>query len=156
VLHAAPHKPSAAIVVGVVIGALVILAAFGLRNRFAIPTPATPAPIALPPAIAPAEPETRGVPPPPQLGVTPSTTQTVTSDEVTVPNFAVFDSVSAMKAVLQHAGLTGAFVAASEPPPSKDKEFKYAGQDPAPDTKVKSGSTVTIAIYQKFGGHDSD
>jgi RHS repeat-associated protein len=76
----------------------------------------------------------------------------VASDEVTVPNLAVFDSVSKMKVVLQHAGLTGAFVAASDPPASKDQEFKWASQDPPPDTKVQRGSTVTIAIYQKFGG----
>src|SRR6202022_2006604 len=39
--------------------------------------------------------------------------QMADSDQVTVPNFEVFDGVSEMKAVLQRAGLTGSFVAAS-------------------------------------------
>jgi beta-lactam-binding protein with PASTA domain len=75
-------------------------------------------------------------------------------EDVVVPNLAVFDSVGEIKAVLQHAGLTGAFAAASEPPPSKEKEFKVQSQAPAPDTKVKRGTTVTVAIYQKFDGAD--
>src|ERR1700680_5297474 len=39
VVHAAPRRPPAATVLAVVVGALVIVAAFGLRNRVAMPTP---------------------------------------------------------------------------------------------------------------------
>ena len=71
------------------------------------------------------------------------------ADEVVVPDLSVFDNVSEMKAVLAHAGLAGAFNASGKPP-SKDQEFKFSGQLPAADTKVKRGSTVTVSIYQAF------
>ena len=86
---------------------------------------------------------------------TPSPSPTATSkasDEAVVPDLSAFQSVTEMKAVLAHAGLVAAVVAAKEKAPSKEKEFKFAGQDPAPDTKVKRGSTVSIAFYQKFEG----
>jgi len=51
--------------------------------------------------------------------------------------------------VLAHAGLVGAFNASGKPP-SKDQEFKFSGQSPPADTKVKQGSTVTVSIYQAF------
>jgi hypothetical protein len=72
------------------------------------------------------------------------------ADEAIVPNLSVFDAVSEMKAVLANAGLVAALVAAKEQPPSPTKEFKFAGQDPAPDTRVKRGTVVSIAFYQKF------
>jgi beta-lactam-binding protein with PASTA domain len=71
------------------------------------------------------------------------------ADDVTVPNLSVFDNVSEMKAVLAHAGLVGSFNASGKPP-SKDQEFKFSGQSPLADTKVKRGSTVTVSIYQAF------
>jgi hypothetical protein len=71
-------------------------------------------------------------------------------DEVTVPDLSVFQSITEMKAVLAHAELKAQMIAAKENPPSKEKEFKVAGQSPAPNTKVKKGSTVTVSIYQKF------
>lgn len=70
-------------------------------------------------------------------------------EEVTVPDMATFDNVSEMKVALAHAGLVGAFSAKGKPP-SKEKEFKFAGQAPAADTRVKRGSTVSVSIYQKF------
>ena len=84
-------------------------------------------------------------------GPTPAARAVNDANQVTVPNFAVFDNVLEMKAVLSHAGLSGAFVVFGEKPPSKDKEFKFASQDPAPDTKVAPGATVTISIYPKYG-----
>ncbi|MEY2562793.1 MAG: hypothetical protein QOH88_986 [Verrucomicrobiota bacterium] len=71
------------------------------------------------------------------------------ADEVVVPDLSVFDSVSEMKAVLAHAGLTGAF-SAKGTPPSKEKEFKFAAQSPPANIKVKRGSTVSVSVYQKF------
>jgi hypothetical protein len=76
-------------------------------------------------------------------------------DEVTVPNLSAFQSITEIKAVLAHAGLKAALIAAKEKPPSKEKEFKVAGQSPAPDTKVKKGSTVTISFYEKFEGTET-
>ncbi len=72
------------------------------------------------------------------------------TDLAVVPNLAVFDNVSEIKTVLRHAGLGTALVAAKEKPPSKEKEFKVESQSPAPDTKVKRGTTVTVAIYPKY------
>jgi hypothetical protein len=71
------------------------------------------------------------------------------ADEVEVPNLAVFDNMGEIQAVLQHAGLKAAPVSAGNAP-SEEQEFKVAGQEPAPGTKVKRGSTVTVAVYQKF------
>lgn len=76
-----------------------------------------------------------------------ATATTTSANDVTVPDLSVFDNVSEMKAVLAHAGLVGSFGAAG-PAPSKDKEFKFASQSPAADTKVKAGTTVTVSIYQ--------
>jgi beta-lactam-binding protein with PASTA domain len=78
-----------------------------------------------------------------------TTTAGASADDATVPDLSVFDNVSEMKAVLAHAGLVGAF-SASGTPPSKEKEFKFASQSPAADTKVKRGSTVSVTIYQAF------
>ena len=77
------------------------------------------------------------------------------SDQARVPDLSAFDNVSEMKAALAHAGLTGAFSAAGKPP-NKEKEFKFAAQSPAADTKVKRGSIVTVSIYQKFEGDSAD
>ncbi len=71
------------------------------------------------------------------------------SADVTVPNLAVFDNVSEMKVALNQLDLKGTFSAKGKPP-SKEKEFKFAGQSPAAGTKVKPGTTVNVSIYQKF------
>ncbi len=83
--------------------------------------------------------------PPPSPSPSPSA-----DDEVTVPDLSVFQSITEMKTVLAHAELKAQLISAKENPPSKEKEFKVAGQSPAPNTKVKKGSTVTVSIYQKF------
>jgi beta-lactam-binding protein with PASTA domain len=77
------------------------------------------------------------------------TTAATSTDDVIVPDLSVFDNVSEMKAVLAHAGLIGAFNSTGTPP-SKEKEFKFASQRPAANTKVKNGSTVTISIFGAF------
>lgn len=74
------------------------------------------------------------------------------ADEAVVPDLSAFQNVTEMKAVLAHAELKAQLIAAKDKPPSKDKEFKFAGQAPGPGTKVKRGSTVSIAFYQKFEG----
>jgi beta-lactam-binding protein with PASTA domain len=76
-------------------------------------------------------------------------TPTTPPDQVTVPDLSAFDNVSEMKAILAHAGLVGSF-SASAKTPSKELEFKFAGQSPAANSKVAPGSTVTVTIYQKF------
>ena len=68
---------------------------------------------------------------------------------MTVPDLAVFDNVSEMKAVLAHAGLTGSF-SAKGIPTKKEMEFKFAGQSHPPNTKVKRGTVISVSIYQKF------
>jgi beta-lactam-binding protein with PASTA domain len=78
-----------------------------------------------------------------------SATPAAESDEVLVPSLAAFDNVSEMKVALAQSGLVGAF-SAKGTPPSKEMEFKFAGQSPAADTKVKRGSTVSVSIYQKY------
>ena len=79
----------------------------------------------------------------------------VAGDEVVVPNLSVFANAVEMKAALRHAGLVAALVGASAKPKSKDEEFKFARQEPAPDTRVKRGSTVSIAFYQEFEGESA-
>jgi beta-lactam-binding protein with PASTA domain len=70
--------------------------------------------------------------------------------EVTVPDLKVFATVDDMEAALDEAGLNGVFTAASVVTPSKEQEFRVESQDPAPGTKVKKDSTVTVAIYQQY------
>jgi hypothetical protein len=84
------------------------------------------------------------LPPPPMLGPTPA-------DEVTVPDLSR-SSTKEMSELLRRAGLVRSLVAARDKPPSKEKEFTYAAQTPSAGTKVKRGSTVTVAIYAKFDG----
>lgn len=75
-------------------------------------------------------------------------------DTVRVPNLAVFDSVSEMKAALAHVGLTGNFVVAKVKTPNPEKAFKHQAQIPVPDDLVERGSVVTVFIYPKFQGKD--
>ena len=72
------------------------------------------------------------------------------SDEVTVPDLSVYATTSEMEAVLTHAGLKRSLVAAKDKPPSKEKEFKFAGQSPAAGSTGKRGDVVAVSIYQKF------
>lgn len=73
---------------------------------------------------------------------------------IRVPDLSVFDGVSEMKVVLAHAGLRGSFQAKT--PTQKAEEFKFAGQDPLPDTEVDPGDpaqkVVTVYIFQKYSG----
>jgi hypothetical protein len=71
------------------------------------------------------------------------------ANEVVVPNLVALATMPKIKAALQQIGLTPAFVAAREKTPSPDKEFTAHDQNPVPNTKVKRGSTVTVAIYPK-------
>ena len=111
--------------------------------KFAAKTPSpTPSPTVTPsPAV------TRS---PAETPSPPATAASTADEEVSVPNLAGFDNVAEMKAALASVGLNGALVAASDKPPSKEKEFKFAGQAPAANMKVKRGSTVSIAMYPKF------
>jgi hypothetical protein len=91
---------------------------------------------------------TAGVTTNPTTGVsaTPANGQ---GEEVVVPNLALFDSVSKMKAALERVGLIGQFNAKGKPP-TRALEFKFTSQVPVADTRVKRGSTVVVSIYQKF------
>jgi beta-lactam-binding protein with PASTA domain len=75
-------------------------------------------------------------------------------DTVRVPNLAVFDSVSEMKAALVHVGLKGNFVATKVKTPKPEKAFKHQAQTPVPDDLVERGSVVTVYIYPKFEGDE--
>jgi beta-lactam-binding protein with PASTA domain len=68
---------------------------------------------------------------------------------VAVPNLAGLASVAEVRAALSAAGLGVSFAAAD--PPSKEQEFKFAGQSHAPGTMVPKGTTITVSIYQQFG-----
>jgi hypothetical protein len=84
-----------------------------------------------------------------EASAVPSPSAVAATDEVLVPNLAVFNNVSEMKVALAHNGLVGGFSAKGSPP-SKEQEFKVASQSPAPNTKVKRGAEVAVSIYQKF------
>ena len=70
--------------------------------------------------------------------------------EVVVPDLKAVGGVAEVKAALEKAGLKGTFGAAKVATPSKDLEFKAESQNPAAGSKVKQGSTVTVAIYQQY------
>jgi hypothetical protein len=73
---------------------------------------------------------------------------------IRVPDLSVFDGVSEMRAVLSHAGLRGSFQAKT--PTQKAEEFKFAGQDPLPDTEVDptdpAQKIVKVYFFQKYTG----
>jgi hypothetical protein len=89
--------------------------------------------------------------PSPAAKTSPSVVPSATADSglVVVPNLALFDTVSKMKAELERLGLVGNFSAKGKPP-TKALEFKFASQLPLADTKVKPGTKVEVFIYQKF------
>ena len=70
-------------------------------------------------------------------------------DQVTVPDVSGFADVGAMKAAAIGAGLVPALAASSATPPPGTTQL-FAGQNPAANTRVKRGSTLTIMLYQRL------
>lgn len=70
------------------------------------------------------------------------------SEDVTVPDLSVFNGLTEMQAAARHAGLVPTLAATKGTAPAGSQRL-FAGQNPAPNTKVKKGSTVTILVFQK-------